>query len=224
MNGLSPLPRPLRIAHRGVTSLGIENSLAAFRAAVENPSLGIDGVELDVHSTRDGELVVHHDATLRSGREISTLPVGEVVREVLGDGSAVPTLGEALEVLRGVAVFVEAKGVAPLADARLHDLLRGGPTPDRYQVHSFDHRVIARLAAEDRGFVYGVLSTSWPVDPVSPVWAAGARVLWQQWQMIDFELMERCRDRSIAVIAWTVPPHQVERMTELGVAGVCVDV
>ena len=220
---LSPLRRPLRIAHRGVRSAGPENSLAAFRAAVDNRALGADGVELDIHSTRDGKIVVHHDPELPSGARIADASTIDLASERVADGSQVPSLEAALAVLGGLRVFVEAKGIAAEADVELFRVLRGGPNPAGYQVHSFDHRVIARLSAQARDFGYGVLSSSWPVDPVSPVWAAGAQVLWQQWQLVDRELVDRCNDRGIAVIAWTVPEREVERMAGLGVHGVCVD-
>ncbi len=78
-------------AHRGLHTTERENTLAAFRAAVD---LGVDGVELDVRRTLDGVLVVHHDPG-RSGRWRSP----ESARSALPD--YVPTLDEALEVPRG---------------------------------------------------------------------------------------------------------------------------
>jgi hypothetical protein len=129
----------------------------------------------------------------------------------------------ALATLKGLRVYVEAKGIVPEADLELFRVLRSGPNPGGYQVHSFDHRIIARLSAECRDFGYGVLSSSWPVDPVSPVWSAGAQVLWQQWELVDRELMERCNDRGIKVIAWTVPADEAERIAGLGVEGLCMD-
>lgn len=219
----STAPRPLMIAHRGVTSVGPENSMTAFRAAVDNLDLGVDGVELDVHSTADGKIVVHHDPELPSGRTIAGMEAAQVLAEALQDGNPVPTLEDALAVLGPLRVYVEAKGVAPSADAELLRVLRGGPNPSGYQVHAFDHRIIARLSSQARDFGYGVLSSSWPVDPVSPVWSAGAQVLWQHWAMVDRELMDRCNDRGIKVIAWTVPRREVGQLTALGVHGVCMD-
>src|SRR4051794_21996467 len=52
---------PRILAHRGASGHATENSLAAFRLAAE---LGADGVELDVHATRDGAILVHHDPDL----------------------------------------------------------------------------------------------------------------------------------------------------------------
>ena len=66
--------RPYVIAHRGASGYEYENSRAAFRRAV---MLDADGVELDVHATRDGAIVVHHDA------EIPGFGPGKPVREAV---------------------------------------------------------------------------------------------------------------------------------------------
>ena len=56
------MPKPLEIAHRGGAGLWPENTMAAFRRALD---FGVDGIELDVHLTRDGIPVVHHDESLK---------------------------------------------------------------------------------------------------------------------------------------------------------------
>ena len=55
--------RPLRIAHRGMPRRLRENTLPSFAAAL---AAGADGIELDVHATSDGVVVVHHDAVSRA--------------------------------------------------------------------------------------------------------------------------------------------------------------
>jgi glycerophosphoryl diester phosphodiesterase len=97
----------LIIGHRGARNLWAENSLEGFRRAL---ALGVDGVELDVHLSRDGELVVIHDATLdrtttgrgavhdRSAAELAATPL----RDAPGEG--VPCLDKVLDVLQGGAV------------------------------------------------------------------------------------------------------------------------
>lgn len=56
------MKKPLQIAHRGGAGLWPENTMAAFRHALR---MGVDGIELDLHLTRDGTLVVHHDERLK---------------------------------------------------------------------------------------------------------------------------------------------------------------
>ena len=81
---LSTSSGPVVIAHRGVSGRALENSLAAFALAVAE---GCDGIELDVHATVDGELVVHHDPLIEGGERIANLPLTAIRRIPLADGS-----------------------------------------------------------------------------------------------------------------------------------------
>lgn len=117
------MPRPLVIAHRGASAERPENTLAAFRRAL---ALRVDGIELDVHVTRDGVPVVFHDSSLRrltgrAGRiESRTWPELAPLR-VLGSDQGIPRLSEILRLTRGRAmVQIELKvgtGVAPVVRA-----------------------------------------------------------------------------------------------------------
>lgn len=126
------------IAHRGASARELENTLAAFRAAVE---LGADGVELDVHVTSDAVVIVNHDDTI-AGMPISNNSLDELRAQPLGNGEPVPTLAEVLRELGdAVDVFVEVKELPAEHDATLLSVLDSGPAYQRYRVHSFDHRM-----------------------------------------------------------------------------------
>ena len=214
--------RPLIIGHRGASGHAIENSLAAFRiAATPGHVARCDGVELDVHVTSDRHFVVHHDPVLSTGEQISQVPLSTVRAIRLADGSPVPTLDEALAVLGALEVFVEAKGLPADADAALHDKLRQDH-PARRHIHAFDHRIIARLRRIDPEISLGVLSCSYPVDPVAQARQAGAATLWQLAALIDAPLVAACRAAGIALIAWTVNDRdEANRLRSLGVDGLC---
>jgi len=94
----------LVLAHRGARRVAPENTLAAFRAAAD---LGADGVELDVHATADGVLMVDHDGAPPGVGALgaTTFPT---VRAALPD---IPTLDEALDTCRGMLVNVEVKNL-----------------------------------------------------------------------------------------------------------------
>lgn len=145
---------PLFIAHRGGAALAPENTMAAFTAAVEQ--WDADVLEMDVHRTADGRVVVIHDATVDrtcdgSGAvrelpwsEVRTLDAGYRFRDLAGEpafrgrGVGIPLLDEVLESFPGTRINVEAKTpeVAPLL---VETILR----------HAAQHRVL--MAAELEG-------------------------------------------------------------------------
>jgi len=210
--------RPRILAHRGASGSRPENSLAAFREAIR---LGADGVELDVHSTADGALVVHHDAEIPGLGPIPGQAL-EAIRTIRLAGEPIPTLAEALEVLDGLEVWVELKSLPASADAALLTTLAGGPHPDRYAVHGFDHRIVARLGAQDPSLRRGILSASYPLDPIGPMTAAGANTLWQEWRLIDDQLVAAVHRSGGELIAWTVNTAAAAvRLSALGVDALC---
>lgn len=214
--------RPSVVGHRGASGHALENSLAAFRiAAGDGPLAACDGVELDLQTTADGEFVVHHDAALSTGELIADLPLSRVRATRLADGSPMPTLDEALKVLAGLDVFVEAKQLPAAADARLLATLRRHDRV-RSAIHAFDHRIVARLHQLEPSLQLGVLSRSYPVDPVQQVRDAGASALWQEAHLIDEQLVAACHAAGIAVMAWTVnDAAEAQRLSRLGVDGLC---
>ncbi len=135
----------------------------------------------------------------------------------LPDDSPIPSLEEVFEIMGDKVVHVELKGVAPACLPRLAGEFG---TRTNCHFHSFDHRLIAALAATDPGLRLGVLSSSYPVDPVRQVEAAGAQTLWQQWRMIDEELISRCAASGVEVIAWTAPAW----FSRSGLGGLCRDI
>src|SRR3954468_16218449 len=96
--------RPMVIAHRGASGYEYENSRAAFRRAV---LLDADGVELDVHATRDGAIVVFHDPELPTLGRIAELDLTDVRRHRLPNGETVPLLAEILEIMGQRRVWIE---------------------------------------------------------------------------------------------------------------------
>ena len=210
---------PLILAHRGASGHQHENSLAAFREAIR---LGADGVELDVHATVDGALLVHHDPELPGLGPIAGLTLQAAASARLPNGEATPTLQQALAALPRMTVWIELKSLPQSADRALLAAIDGSPTPDRCAVHGFDHRIIARLGSQRPDLTRGVLSASYPIDPVGPMLAAGANTLWQAWHLIDSELVAAVHRTGGRLIAWTVNDSVVaQRLAALGVDGLC---
>lgn len=216
---------PEIIAHRGASRECLENTLPAFERAL---ALNADGIELDVHGTADGVLVVHHDADIRLRPDATAVPIASLradeVRAIrLRDGSAVPTLDDVCELVGDRAMLyveVKASSVAELVVSALdrHSAVR-------MAVHAFDHRLPVAVRVARPATRIGLLSASYPLD-VSH-WLAGARpeAVWQQAALIDEAFVRAVHGFGARVIAWTEndAPH-ARQLAAWGVDGLCSDV
>lgn len=136
--------RPLAFAHRGGSALAAENSMAAFANAA---SLGADGIELDVHLSRDGRVVVHHDRTLERTTPLEGAVAARDAAE-LGRGG-VPLLADVLAAYRDLRVIIELKvNSAALADAVV-DEVRSAHALDRVCIGSFGLRALRAVRARE---------------------------------------------------------------------------
>ena len=215
------MSRPLVIAHRGASAVEYENSLAAFRAAGR---LGADGIELDIHATADGALIVHHDPSV--GRvHIPTASAEQVRAQRLPNGEPPPLLKEALAAIDPrLRVYVEIKTLPATCDARLIAALDGGPYPSGYAVHAFDHRILARLGRARPSLPRGVLSASYPLRPLVPLTDAGAVAFWQDRTLVDLELSAMLHLAGAQLIVWTVDdPAEMRRLAGLGADALCTN-
>src|SRR5688500_17440493 len=189
------MPRPSIIAHRGASGYEYENSRAAFRRAV---MLDADGVELDVHATRDGAIVVHHDADIPGFGPIPLLSRDEARQVRIRNGETLPLLSEVLELVGNREVYVEIKSLPQGHDQELLGVLDRGPVPGRYSVHSFDHRIVRRLDDRRPELRRGILLSAYLADPVAAMRGVGATTLWQEWQQVDQELVNRVHDAGFS--------------------------
>lgn len=210
------------IAHRGASRWARENTVAAFRRAVE---LGADGIELDARRTADGVLVVHHDAAI-DGRAIVETRWAELPEYV-------PTLGAALDACAGAWVNIEIKNSPGEPDFDPDDrvavevmaeLAERGPDSGRWLISSFNLRTVDRCHALDSS-----VPTAWLVMDVDGIVAATTvdhgHVAINPWhEPLTAEIVDRCHDAGLAVNAWTC--NDVRRASELaswGVDGIVTD-
>ena len=213
------MARPLIIAHRGASGHAYQNSLSAFALARQ---LRADAVELDIHATTDGVLLVHHDALVPGVGAIGELPHDAFLAYRLPNGEPLPTLGQVLETLGPFGVWIEVKTLPPHFDARLLGVMRAGPSPERYAVHGFDHRIVARLGRSAPLLKRGALQASYPLDLLAPLTSTGASVLWEDTGLIDQGMVRAIHDAGKEIIAWTAnEPAEIARLVALGVDGIC---
>ncbi|MEO8784949.1 MAG: glycerophosphodiester phosphodiesterase [Candidatus Saccharimonadales bacterium] len=152
------------IGHRGAAGLALENSQAAFRAAVK---LGVEA-ELDIHLTRDGVLVVNHDASLmRTAHDLRTIRrhTWQDLKSVkLRDGSPLLRLEDALHILQPVPVMIEIKDRGCLG--ALLAVLAQNPK-NQVVIASFKHKELVKLKRMDPSLTCFPLARFWPGEAIS---------------------------------------------------------
>jgi glycerophosphoryl diester phosphodiesterase len=213
-----------RIGHRGAKREHPENTVAAFKTAFDR---GADAVELDVHATRDGVVVVHHDPTLGSafgterGRAIADLDWATLAAASSSSKTRIPTLAEVFAIVPpGGRVYVEIKGRD--IETRVVQVL--SDVKARYAVHSFDHEAIRRMRQIAPQIPRGILYDHVPKDLERDMRDTGVRDVWPAWRLIDESLVERVHVAGGRVIAWTVNDSSAAfDLAAKGVDGVCTD-
>lgn len=181
-------------------------------------------MELDVHATLDGELVVHHDPSIM-GRPIAQARMRDLSPLRLKNGEPLPTLAQALEVIGPkLKVFVEVKVLDPHWDDRLLETLDQGPNPAGYAVHSFAFHVVRRLGQKRPALPRGILSEVATRSPQQTLEDASAQTLWQERSTLDEQLVNTVHDLGAGIIAWTVDdPADLERFVRWSVDGICTN-
>ena len=191
----------LIFAHRGSAQSFRENTLDAFRAAI---AAGADGLELDIHATRDGQLVVHHDAAIGSAR-IAAM-TGDAARQLARTtGFELPDLGEVIELARGrVRLDVELKAVG-CEQAVVKLLAEQGLSAADVIITSFNAHVIARIANIDADVLTGLIveriSTAEAIDNY---FECGADVLSPQHDMVNRDFLREAEREEVVLLPWTV--------------------
>jgi glycerophosphoryl diester phosphodiesterase len=198
--------------------LAHENSLASFALALD---AGAEGLELDVHATADGVVVIHHDAALSDGTVIGAVQFAELRKHEAAPGVAVPTLAELCELTgERATLFVEVKG-AGIEQAVLA-VLQQYPTPRA--IHSFDHALIARVHALDPAMRLGILFERDAPEVERSMMTTGATDVWPQWRLVSASLVQRVHEAGGRVIPWTVNSRTTaQRLAALGVDALCGD-
>lgn len=217
--------RPLLVAHRGAAAAAPENTLAAFAHAL---ALGADGIELDVRVTRDGTPVVFHDPTLArfTGRRraIASLTLA-ALRTVRIRGEPVPTLAEALALVRGRAVVqLEIKAAAALAPAVR--VVRQARAARHVVLASFDAAVMAEARALAPHIPRMLISGGATVEELGPALAAlAATGVSLHYRAIPSPaFVAALQRRHYGVWCWTVNhPRSMLRLAAWGVDAILSD-
>ena len=210
-------------AHRGASKIHPENTLRAFQHALD---LGVDGIELDVHTTADGIPVVIHDRDV----ERTTNGIGyvdEIPLELLrtfdaGDGERVPTLAEVLALVRDLAhLDIEIKGSH--VECAVLDILAQFPDA-RWAISSFDWDTLREVRRLDPGAELWPLAVHAGADLIAIAAELGSPAVSLFAGAYTPENAAVLSEAGLRVMVWTVNDvREARHVADLGAFSICTD-
>jgi len=245
------LPCPRRFGHRGDSGHFPENTLPAFRSALE---AGVPYLEMDVHATADGHIVVHHDETaLRLcgvDRRISDLPLAKLKQldagfgfsadggdtfPFRGRGIAIPTLEEVFQAFPGALCNIEIKQAAPSVERQAVEVIRRAGKEEEVLLAAEQDRVMSRLRREcgeiPTSLSYGEAAVffDWLKNGCATPYRPPGQALqipetYQGQVLVTPQTIEAAHAVGLEVHVWTVnDPREMDRLLAMGVDGLMSD-
>lgn len=222
-------PRPLVFAHRGGALLAPENTLAAFDNGL---ALGADGIELDVRFSRDGTVVVHHDATLDRTTRLQGPVAARHTDELVA--ANVPTLRSVLERYPTARVIVEIKERSVAIARAVIDDIRAAAAVERVCIGSFSRRPLREARRLEPGMatsaareeVRWALYRSWCRWPVMNTSYAGYQIpeLANTTRVVSPRFVADAHRAGLGVQVWTVNSESdAEKLIGWGVDALITD-
>lgn len=223
-------------AHRGGRKWAPENTLSAFSKSVQ---AGVDGIELDIHKCKSGELIVIHDDTVNrttNGKgyvkdktlsELKELDAGSWYAPEFKD-ERLPLLSEVLKLVDGkIVINIEIKNL-PVKYAGIEDdlikLLEGYQYKDRIIISSFDHQALQKIHQKAPQYKLALLDEANMVDMSDYAKRVGAQNWNPYFECIRPDTLEAAHNANLQVFPWTVnDPQEWERIAKLGTDGIITD-
>lgn len=228
--------RELRLfAHRGASAEAPENTMSAFRRALAIS--GVNALELDVHGTRDGHVIVSHDPTARrmAGIDVAwhDITLAEAQKLNMGEDTCVPTLEEILTALPPVTLSIDIKQLWPPITKRVIQIIRTHHAEDRVVLASFHWANL--IALRLYGYRGQIALSSFEVIAIAILPRAMLKLLplgncaqiperAGPFLFANAKFIKKCHDLGIRVDFWTInDPQRAIELLDLGADGIMTD-
>ncbi|MDT9701281.1 glycerophosphodiester phosphodiesterase family protein [Streptomyces sp. P17] len=200
----------LTIGHRGVMGVEPENTLRSFVAAQQ---AGLDVIELDLHLSKDGHLVVMHDTdvdrTTDGSGPIAEKTLAELRALDAGMGERVPVFEDVLD---AVAAPLQAE-IKDVAGARaLAEVMERRDLVSRVEVSSFHDEAVAEIARLVPGVRTALIGSRFGTDIVERAVEVGAGTVCLNIRRLTLEVVEAAREADLKIIGWVVNTQEHLRL------------
>ena len=204
----------LNFAHRGFKGKYPENTMLAFKKAVE---IGADGIEFDVHLSKDGELVIIHDETLERTTDGGSLVCEKTLEDLKKLNASklypdfeiqrIPTLREYFEFAKDKEIITNIELKNSIIDyegieEKVYRLIEEFGLAEKIIISSFNHESLVRFKNIDPNIKCGVLESSRLYKPWEYVKNLGCEYYHPMNFVVDDELVKKCKDYNIGLNIW----------------------
>lgn len=224
----------LDFAHRGFSGNYPENTLLAFKKGIE---AGCDGIELDVHLTKDGEVVIIHDEAVDRTTDGTGLVAEKTLKELkeldasfkfkgMYGKNEIPTLREYFELIKDTKIItnIELKtgiNTYPGIEEKTLELIDEFGLRDRIIISSFNHYSVLRMQKLAPDMEYGLLAETWIVDFAEYAKKLNMNYVHPIFNMVTEDFAADCRKNGIGINTWTVNTEKdIREMIDRGVKAV----
>lgn len=229
------MKKPVIYSHRGASGYAPENTMAAFKKGIE---MGAKGIENDVHLTKDGHVVVCHDANIKrtSNGEglIKDYTLEELKKFDFGswfspefEGERIPTLEEVLELIKdwdgilNIEIKSSPEMDLPGIEEKIVELVRKYSLTEKIMISSFNHYSLVELKKIAPEFKTAILYSELMYEPWEYVKNVGAFAIHPGLGSLTEEVIQGCAKNGVAVNVWTVNnPEHMKMLVKAGVDGI----
>ena len=226
----------INYAHRGFKGKYPENTMLAFKKAVE---AGATGIELDVHLTKDGEIVIIHDETLDRTTDSRGLVGEKTLAELIEVNASIlypaceiqriPTLAEYFDFAKeeDLITNIELKNSIieyPAIEKKVYELIKEYDLAEKIIISSFNHNSLVRFKEIDSSIKCGVLESSRLYQPWSYVKDLGMEYFHPMNFSVTKEVAENCAANGIGLNIWFgKPDYDYSQYLAMNPAGLITD-
>ncbi|MEO8239712.1 MAG: glycerophosphodiester phosphodiesterase family protein [Flavobacterium sp.] len=219
----------LKIAHRGAKAYEPENTLKAFQKALD---LHADGIELDVHLSADGHLIVMHDETIdkmTNGKGfVNTLSLSELKSFLIADQYEIPTLNEVFDLINKkclINIELKNRDTSTKVAALINEYISEKNWKyEHFIVSSFDWKALQEVHSLDSKIPIGVLTETDLDMALAFAELIKARAIHPDYQLLNPENTKKIQEKGFWALPWTVNElEDIQKMKNYNVNGIITD-
>ncbi|NFV12756.1 glycerophosphodiester phosphodiesterase [Clostridium sporogenes] len=222
------------LAHRGASAYAPENTMVAFKKAID---MNADGIELDVHLSKDGRIVIIHDEkvdrTTNGKGEVKDFTLDELKKLDAGfwfsdeyEGERIPTLEELLKLINNTNIYlnIEIKAgyrIYPNIEEKVIDMIEKYKILDRVIISSFDHYSLVRVKEINLNIKTGMLYEAALYEPWDYARSIKVEALHPNYITLTKEFIDKANINNLEINPYTVnDENDMERLIKSKVTSV----